>query len=289
MPPKFQPTRGGAQRRNDRTETTHHLKDENTDSEKEIEEIGIEEPSLAYQARSVAIQQAATPQSDEGDDSLAKGSSLDGASSNANEKSGNEATSSPAGDSKPLRGDVLKAKMLRFRDSISREGLTTTVRGHLKRSIAEEVRIIDSELAEYPDIERQYKFYGLGWISESTGYYQPNMVHEFYKNYVSTLEGQCKKGQNPAEMHFLLCVRVREEMVDISIATINRMMYGPDFMRPASTTEFDYRMRERHNLHRWLAQVLIDGQPSWLTNTKERIVKSTSIVAAKFWWVVVQL
>ncbi|MCD7473210.1 hypothetical protein HAX54_014867 [Datura stramonium] len=84
-------------------------------------------------------------------------------------------------------------------------------------------------------------------------------------------------------------IPVLGEMVDILEATITRMLYGPNFMTPASTTEFDYRMREWHQQHRWLAQVLTDGQPSWLTNPKERIVKSTLTFVAKFWWAVVRL
>ncbi|MCE3050121.1 hypothetical protein HAX54_046502 [Datura stramonium] len=43
MPPKFQPTRGGAKRWIDNTKTTKHLQDENANSERDIEEIGTEE------------------------------------------------------------------------------------------------------------------------------------------------------------------------------------------------------------------------------------------------------
>ncbi|MCD7470823.1 hypothetical protein HAX54_010983 [Datura stramonium] len=131
--------------RNDRTETTHRLTDENTDSKDKVQEIQTEEPSSIYQTRSVARQHAATPQPNEGDDSSANGSSSGGSGSDSEEESGNEATSSPAGDSEPLRGDVLKAKMSGFRDSLRwqvkgtnkyfQEGLTTIARGHLKRSI----------------------------------------------------------------------------------------------------------------------------------------------------------
>ncbi|MCD7465731.1 hypothetical protein HAX54_001823 [Datura stramonium] len=158
MLPKFQPTRSGAQRRNGIPETTDHLRDENTDSEEEIQETETEEPSPYYQTRSVARQQVATSQSDEGNDSSTNGSSSGEAGSDSGEESGNEAIRSPVGDSEPLRGDVLKAKTSGFRDSLCwkvkgadkyfYEGLTTTARGHLKQSIAEEVRIIDSELVE---------------------------------------------------------------------------------------------------------------------------------------------
>ncbi|MCE3050706.1 hypothetical protein HAX54_047913 [Datura stramonium] len=61
--------------------------------------------------------------------------------------------------------DILKGKTLGFRDSLHwqvkrvekhfQEDLTTTARGHLKRSIVEKVRIIDSELPEYLEIERE--------------------------------------------------------------------------------------------------------------------------------------
>ncbi|MCD9641972.1 hypothetical protein HAX54_028531, partial [Datura stramonium] len=73
-------------------------------------------------------------------------------------------------------------------------GLNTTGRGYLKRSIAVEVRIIDSELSKYPDIERGYKLYGLGWMSEAPGSYYPYMVREFYMNYMATLDNMWKKG-----------------------------------------------------------------------------------------------
>ncbi|MCE3051860.1 hypothetical protein HAX54_051072 [Datura stramonium] len=78
-------------------------------------------------------------------------------------------------------------------------------------------------------------------------------------------------------------------MVDISVETITRILYGPDITPQARLGKLEYRMRERHNQRGWLAQVLTDGQPSWLENTNERIVKCTLTFAAKFLWAVVQL
>ncbi|MCD9646925.1 hypothetical protein HAX54_037178 [Datura stramonium] len=91
MQPKFQPTRGGAQRRNVKTETAHQLRDENTDAEEK---------------------------SNEGADSLAKGSSLGDVGSDSEKESGNKARSILVGDSEPMTGDVVKVKMLRFTDSL---------------------------------------------------------------------------------------------------------------------------------------------------------------------------
>ncbi|MCD7462421.1 hypothetical protein HAX54_048514 [Datura stramonium] len=78
-------------------------------------------------------------------------------------------------------------------------------------------------------------------------------------------------------------------MVDISVATINRTLYGPNFTPPSRTREFYYRMREWHNQRRWLEHVLMDGQPSWIIRTKERIVKSILTFAANFLVVLVWL
>ncbi|MCD7451248.1 hypothetical protein HAX54_010354 [Datura stramonium] len=96
--------------------------------------------------------------------------------------------------------------------SISRKASPLQARGHLKQSIIEDVRIIDSELSEYPSTDGSYKFYGLGSMSESPSYYYPNIVREFYVNYIATLEGQCKKGQKPADMRMLLRIPVYGEM-----------------------------------------------------------------------------
>ncbi|MCD9560338.1 hypothetical protein HAX54_018957 [Datura stramonium] len=168
IPPKFQPTRGGARKRIERIKIAHHLRDENTDSKGEIQEVRTEEPYPDYQTRSIARKQAENDQSDKGDDSLAEESSSSGNDSDLDEGSCNEATSNLAGDSETMREDILKGKMPGFRDSLCwkvkrvekyfQEGLTTTTRGHLKHNIAEEVRIIDLELLDYPQIEGKCKF-----------------------------------------------------------------------------------------------------------------------------------
>ncbi|MCD7446129.1 hypothetical protein HAX54_041514 [Datura stramonium] len=62
------------------------------------------------------------------------------------EVNGNEDISSLAGEFEPLREN---------------EGLTTTGKRHLKGIIAEEVRIIDSELSEYPEIEKGIQVCGV--------------------------------------------------------------------------------------------------------------------------------
>ncbi|MCD7458838.1 hypothetical protein HAX54_039364, partial [Datura stramonium] len=177
MPPKFQPTRGGARRRIERAYTTHHLRDENTESE--------------------------------------DGCSSSSDNFDSDEESGNEATRNPVGDTEPIRGDLIKGKML---------------------GIAEEVTIINSEFPKCHNIKGNYKFYGLGWMSEATGHYYPTIVRELYANYIVILEGLCTKGNKLSEMSLQGRTPVQGEMVDISTETINRMLYGHDFT-PASISE----------------------------------------------------
>ncbi|MCD7457020.1 hypothetical protein HAX54_033915 [Datura stramonium] len=181
IPPKFQPTRGGARRRVEKADTAHHLRDENTNSEGDIKEVGTAKLTPGYQTRSAARQQAEAPQSNEGNDSSVGVSSSSSEIPNSNEGSGNEATSSPTEDTETIRGDIIKCKIPGLRDSMHlkmkgvekhfQEGLTTTSRGHLRCSIVEEVRIIDSALPDYPDIEAKYRFYGLGWMSKAPSHY----------------------------------------------------------------------------------------------------------------------
>ncbi|MCD9645342.1 hypothetical protein HAX54_034198 [Datura stramonium] len=110
MPPKFPPTRGGARKRSDRADYMRHLQDENTDCEEEVQEVEINAPSLGYQTRFAARQQAANPQSKEGNDSLASESSSSSGSPDSDAGSGNEDSSSPIEDTEPIRGDIIKGK-----------------------------------------------------------------------------------------------------------------------------------------------------------------------------------
>ncbi|MCD7447540.1 hypothetical protein HAX54_031569 [Datura stramonium] len=147
------------------------------------------------------------------------GSSVDGLGSDSDEESGNNATISLTEETEPMRGDVIKAKMPGFKKSVQcsvkgsdkyfQERLTITRREHLKRNFAKEVKIIDSELSEYPGIEKGYKLYGLGWTSGAPDSYFPNMVPEFYANFAVTLENMCKKGHKVSEMPISTKVQVR--------------------------------------------------------------------------------
>ncbi|MCD9559828.1 hypothetical protein HAX54_018133, partial [Datura stramonium] len=153
----------------------------------EVQEVEINAPSIGYQTRSAARQQVANPQSNEGYDSSVDKSSSSSDNLDSNEGSNNEASSSLVEDTELIRGDIIKEK---------RQSLEIVCAGN----ITEKVRMIDSKLPEYPNIEAKYKFYVLGWMSEAPGNYYPTMVREFYANYIAFLEGFYKKGQKPLEM-----------------------------------------------------------------------------------------
>ncbi|MCD9638060.1 hypothetical protein HAX54_021763, partial [Datura stramonium] len=130
--------------------------------------------------RSIARREVTIPRFDEGDESLENGSSSDSLGYNLDKESRNDATS------RAQKNTFRKATAPREEDT-SREAL--------------KVKIVDLELPKYTNIERGYKHYGLKWMSNAPGTYFPNMVHEFYATYATTLDNMCKKvltdGQPP--------------------------------------------------------------------------------------------
>lgn len=59
------------------------------------------------------------------------------------------------------------------------------------------------------------------------------MVHEFYATYTTTILSTLPKVTH---------TRVRGWKVDISEATIHRILFGPEFLAPRSTAEYDYKL-----------------------------------------------
>ncbi|MCD7456532.1 hypothetical protein HAX54_032045 [Datura stramonium] len=102
--------------------------------------------------------------------------------------------------------------------------------------------------------------------------------------------GDKPKGPGADEIASESNLVVGDEVELVILAKLAKPMVTEDSHEDrANTTEFDYRMREQHNQHPWLAQIFTDGQPSWLKSSKERIFKSSLTFTAKFWWEVVWL
>ncbi|MCE3216045.1 hypothetical protein HAX54_004602 [Datura stramonium] len=111
MLPKFQPTKGRSQRRNERPKQTHQLGDEASESKEQVQEIGAKGQTPAIE--------------------------LD-------EESGNADTKSLAGEIEYMRGDVIKVKTPGFQESVlAGQGLRKIHTGrphyHMKRTPQEKL------------------------------------------------------------------------------------------------------------------------------------------------------
>ncbi|PHU04717.1 hypothetical protein BC332_25539 [Capsicum chinense] len=125
----------------------------------------------------------------------------------------------PTGENSQIRGDMIKCKNLGIRESVRWQvpgentiyhgGMTRTKRRSIKRLVCKEMRIITTGLSRYPQMERVFKDYDLGWTTKRGESFFPILVREFYANYQATLENMCKKGQKATDMPNIDKISVR--------------------------------------------------------------------------------
>ncbi|PHT72054.1 hypothetical protein T459_22839 [Capsicum annuum] len=131
-----------------------------------------------------------------------------------------------------IRGTMVKWKNPEVRDDtrwqipksqkIFFDGLFRTNRRAFKSPIFGENRIITKGLSRYPEVERKFHDYDLGWTTREGNSFFPTLVKEFYANYQVRLENMCKEREKSIDQPFLDKVLVQGLMVDVSEATINR-------------------------------------------------------------------
>lgn len=170
------------------------------------------------------------------------------------------------------------------------DGLKPGDRTKVKRPIVEEHQIITTTLHEYPELERRFNEYQLQRMSRPLGSYQPNVVPDFFDNYLALLKKDLPNDQKAADRDKLDVVPVRGVDIDISESTLNRFLFGPDYQSPWAIPELEHRFETRAEQRPWLVRVLTDGgDPSWLHNSHEYISKKSLSFLAKFWWAIVRL
>lgn len=140
--------------------SARQLRDEPSNSDNEVYEV---RSSPAYLTRSSVWQKHDCPYYEEGDEFSSIKCSLDDFRSESGDDTSTDSTKSVDQNVEPIRDDEFKAKTLIFWEAMwcafqgsnkyFQEGLTITILGKLKRSIAKEVRIMDIDLPEYPNIE----------------------------------------------------------------------------------------------------------------------------------------
>lgn len=137
-------------------------------------------------------------------------------------------------------------------------------------------------------MEQKFHGYDLGWTTRGGNSFCPTLVREFYANYQAHLENMCREGEKAADQPLLDKVPVRGVIVDISEATINRFLHGPNFTPQSTSSTLYARLKHRENQRNWLATLIADGEPEWLTNPSERIFKASLTSEARFWWGIVR-
>lgn len=160
----------------------------------------------------------------------------------------------------------------------------------IRRPIHKEYQIVTTGLHEYLELERRFNEYELSWMSRLPRTYQPNIVHEFFTNYVSLLKKDCPKGAKINDMGNQDVVSVSGVSIYILECTLNVFLFGPEYEIPAATPDLEHRMVIENQQRPWLAQVLIDEENIvWLYNPLEWIAKTSLRFREKFWWVIVTL
>lgn len=99
----------------------------------------------------------------------------------------------------------------------------------MKRPNAEEYQIFKTNLSEYSDLERRFNKYELAWLSKPPGSYYPDIVHDFFANYLTILEKDCPKRTRVIDIRNRTRVSIRDIIVDIFDHTINQILFGQQY------------------------------------------------------------
>lgn len=114
----------------------------------------------------------------------------------------------------------------------------------------------------------------MGWTAKKGSSFFPTLVWEFYAKYQAQLENICKEEEKSAYQPLLDRVPVQGVMVDLSKTTINKFLHGPEFTPQATSPTFYARLKHHANQQSWLATLIAEEKPEWLTNPNERIFKA---------------
>ncbi|KAH0722909.1 hypothetical protein KY290_005575 [Solanum tuberosum] len=147
-------------------------------------------------------------------------------------------------------------------------------------------------------------------MGNAPGEYSSHLTREFYSSYAATLMNfvadteTTKRGQKYMAITWgpLNSIIVRGKSIDISEASINRMLYGSEYSAPVSVGLFEGKHHEvtrdatmedqtsRERVLPWIEkQIAIDGENAvWVTTTPTLITKASLSFPAKVWWAVVR-
>ncbi|KAH0698666.1 hypothetical protein KY284_012881 [Solanum tuberosum] len=114
------------------------------------------------------------------------------------------------------------------------------------RPVIPEARVVVSDIQAFPDIHRTFQGHHVGWMNNSHGEFSLHITREFYSSYATTLMNFVAHSETTKRDYKefastwgpLNSIMVRGTFVDISEATINRMLHGPTYTPPTSVGLF---------------------------------------------------
>ncbi|KAH0699034.1 hypothetical protein KY284_013249 [Solanum tuberosum] len=187
-------------------------------------------------------------------------------------------------------------------------GTVNKTGGFKNRAIMPETRLVVADIKAFPDIYRIFQLHQFYWMENAPGEYSSHLAKEFYSSYVATLMNfaadteTTKHGQKDMAITWgpLNSIVVRGKSIDISEASINKMLYGSEYSAPVLVGLFEGKHHEvtsdatiedhnsRERVLRWIAkQIAIDGENAvWITTTPTLITKASLSFPTKVWWAV---
>ncbi|KAH0748213.1 hypothetical protein KY290_027445 [Solanum tuberosum] len=127
------------------------------------------------------------------------------------------------------------------------KGIVTKNESFKRHAIMPETRVVVVDIKVFPDIYWTFQFHQFDWMENAPGEYSSHLAREFYSSYAATLMNfvaetettKCGQRDNAITWVPLNSIIVRGESIDISEATINRMLHGPNYTVPFSVGLFE--------------------------------------------------
>ncbi|KAH0689131.1 hypothetical protein KY289_016489 [Solanum tuberosum] len=174
-------------------------------------------------------------------------------------------------------------------------GIVNKTGGFKNRAIMPKTRVVVVDIKAFSDIYRIFQLHQFDCMDNAPGEYSTHLTREFHSSYAAILMNfaadteTTKHGKKDMAITWapLNAIIVRGKLTDISEASINRMLHGPEYAAPASVGLFEGKhhevtsyatMEEQDSLEKvlcWIVkQIAIDGENAvWVTTTPRLITK----------------
>lgn len=113
-------------------------------------------------------------------------------------------------------------------------------------------------------------------MSKPPGKYYPNIVQEFFANYLALVEKDYPKGTKVSDFPNNKLVPMRGVTINISACILNKILFGLDYEASMTIPKLEHLLMIASTQRPRFSRVFTDdSNPSWSLNTKEQIAKSS--------------